>query len=67
MLAKVCQSLPQADRWVFIALEEDEKKYPIKPLAEMNLDGRVDVISVPEVIGPFTSWLRKLLRTTTKS
>lgn len=49
MLAKACQSLPQADRWVFIALEEDEKKYPIKPLAEMNLDGRVDVISVPEV------------------
>jgi len=49
MLAKACHSLPQADKWVFVALEEDENKYPIKYLVEQNLNGCVDVITVPEV------------------
>lgn len=49
MLARACQSLPQSDSWIFVALEDDENTYPINSLAEKNVSGCVDVITVPEV------------------
>lgn len=49
MLARACASLPQANDWIFVALEEDENKYPIKPMAENNLNGNVSVVTVSDV------------------
>lgn len=49
MLSRACSSLPAANRWVFLALEEDYRKYPIHKLVSQSVSGELSIIPVDEV------------------